>query len=154
MLLPATTTVALRAMAALAVADTTAVPDPVRPPVTLAHVDADDEVHVHAEVVVTATDFVLAAFVKLTEIGDTVKVHPDAWLTETLLPATTSVAVRLLPLLAVRETTAVPDPVRLPVTLAHVVGEDAVHEQVDAVLTVIEAVAAAFEKLSAVGDTA
>lgn len=140
-------------MAALAVADTTAVPDPVRPPVTLAHVDVDDDVHVHAEVVVTANDFELAAFVKLIEIGDTVNKHPEAWLTVTLLPATTRVAVRWLALLAVTETTAVPDPVRLPVTFAHAAGDDALHAQAEVVLTVTEAVVAAFEKLSAVGDT-
>ena len=74
--------------------------------------------------------------------------HPDAWLTVTLLPATTRVAARLLPLLAVTETTAVPDPVRLPVTFAHATGDDALHAQAAVVLTVTEAVAAAFEKLS------
>ena len=72
MLLPATTTVALRALPALAVTDTTAVPDPVLPPVTLAHVDAEDEVHVQAAAVVTATDAVPDAFEKLSDVGDTV----------------------------------------------------------------------------------
>ena len=71
-LLPATTTVALRAPALLAVTETTAVPDPVLLPVTLAHVDVDDDFHEQADVVVTATDAVDAVFDKLSDSGETV----------------------------------------------------------------------------------
>ena len=70
-----------------------------------------------------------------------------------LLPATVTVAVRLLALFAVTATTAVPDAVPPPVTLAHEVGDEALHEQPDGVLTATEAVPAALEKLNDVGDT-
>ena len=72
MLLPATVTVAVRLAALLAVTDTTAVPDPVLLPETVAHADPDDEFHEHADVVVTVTDAVSASFEKLKDPGDTV----------------------------------------------------------------------------------
>ena len=48
---------------------------------------------------------------------------------------------------------AIPDPVPPPVTVAHEAGDEALHEQPDDALTASEAVPAAFEKLSDVGDT-
>ena len=71
----------------------------------------------------------------------------------TLFPATTTVAVRLAPPFAVTDTTAVPEPVLLPETVAHADGDDEFHELADDVVTVTEAVAAAFEKLKDPGDT-
>ena len=79
--------------------------------------------------------------------------HAAAWLTVTLFPATRTVALRLPALLAVTDTTAVPDPVRLPVTVAQGDEDAEFHAQADVVVTVTDAVEAELEKLNEVGDT-
>ena len=70
-----------------------------------------------------------------------------------LLPATVTVAVRLPPLFVVTATTAVPEPVLLPDTVAHADPDDELHEQADVVVTVTDAVCADFERLKDPGDT-
>jgi len=63
---------------------------------------------------------------------------PAAWLTPTMTPPTLNTAEReIVPVLAAIVYVAVPAPVPPPVTVAHVWFDDTVHEQFDAVVTVI-----------------
>ena len=72
---PATTTVAVRPPAALLVTATVAVPGPEPLPLTDAHDEPDDEVHVHPAAVVTDTVAVPEPDWKVTDVGDTVKLQ-------------------------------------------------------------------------------
>lgn len=76
-----------------------------------------------------------------------------AWLTVTLLPATTIVALRLAPPLAATVTVAVPEPVLAPLTDAQAAPDEDVQAQVLDVVTVTLCEPAFGVKLSAAGDT-
>ena len=68
----ATLTVTLRPAAAFAATFTVAKPVPILPPLTVAQEIGDDCDQPHADVVVTVTVLDPPAFVKLSDVGDTV----------------------------------------------------------------------------------
>jgi hypothetical protein len=76
------------------------------------------------------------------------------WLTPTITPPTVNTAERaVVPVLAVIVYVALPEPVLPPVTVAHVWFEDTLHEQFDAVVTVIVPVVPVGSAVITVGVT-
>jgi hypothetical protein len=79
------------------------------------------DVQEHPAAAVTDTDAVPAAAPNETEVGATLNVHPEAWLTVKGCPAIVSVATRAGPLFVAAENPTVPAPLpeTLPVRAIH-----------------------------------